>query len=97
MNPNQVAVCAAAPSHRIGKDDVIHPAPFATTTPYDKGHRNGYDKRPKAAHAYTADADLNAYAEGYGDGCQLREDELLEQIVDTYPDGARTISGHRFA
>lgn len=75
---------------------MTHPDPLATT-PYDKGHRDGYGKRPKAPHAYTADADLDAYAEGYGDGCQLREDEHLEQIVNTYPDGACMISGHRFA
>ena len=30
-------------------------------TAYETGHRDGYDKRPKAAHAYTDDADLEAY------------------------------------
>lgn len=66
---------------------------------YDAGHRDGYDKRPStpAAHGYTVGADLKAYREGYGDGCQLREDEHLERIERTYPDGAYTIGGHRFA
>lgn len=68
-------------------------------TAYETGHRDGYDKRPStpAAHGYIADADLEAYGEGYGDGCQLREDEHLERIERAYPDGARTIGGHRFA
>lgn len=66
---------------------------------YDDGHRDGYGKRPStpAAHGYTADADLEAYGEGYGDGCQLREDERSEQIERAYPDGAWTIGGRWFA
>ena len=63
-------------------------------TAYEAGHRDGYNKRPKAAHAYTDDADLEAYGEGYGDGCQLREDERLEQIERDYLGGACSIGGH---
>lgn len=59
-------------------------------TAYEAGHSAGYDKRPKAAHAYTDDADL----EGYGDGCQLREDERLERIERDYLGGACSIGGH---
>ena len=59
-------------------------------TPYETGFRDGYDKRPKAT---PADPDLEAYAVGYGDGCQLRDDEFLEQIMNTYPDDTRAIRG----
>ena len=59
---------------------------------YDAGHRDGYDRRPRTptAHGYTAGADLKAYAGGYGDGCQLREDERLERFEHAYPDGGCT-------
>ena len=65
-------------------------------TAYETGYRDGYDKRLKAAHAYTDDADLEAYAEGYGDGCQLREDERLEQIERDHLGGACSIGGHYY-
>ena len=65
-------------------------------TAYETGHRDGYDKCPKAAHADTADTDLEAYAEGYNDGSQLREDERLERIERDYLDGSCSISGHYY-
>ena len=76
-----------------------HAARERAMAAYDDGHRDGYDKRPRtpAAYGYTDAADLEAYADGYGDGCQLREDERFERFECAYPDGVCTIGGHRLA
>ena len=65
-------------------------------TPYEKGFRDGHEWHPSdpAAYGYTDRAELEGYGEGYNDGCQLREDERVEQIERHYHDTACTTADH---
>ena len=67
-------------------------------TPYEKGFRDGHEWHPSnpAAYGYTDLAELEEYGEGYGDGCQIREDERVEQIERHYRDVACATGDHYY-